>query len=407
MTNQRYKPENEAQLQELLAWASQNAMTFDLSGQGSRRGLGRPVKADAVLDMTAFSGIRSYEAAELVLTAGAATPLSEITAALHEKNQQLSFDPPDLGPFFGQEAGQGTLGGLIACNLAGPRRLSAGAARDHTLGVSAVSGRGDLFKAGGKVVKNVTGFDLPKLMAGSYGTLAAMTEITVKVLPAAEKSRTVLVMGLDDAQAVKAMSVALQSEHEVSSAAHLPLAAARASTVSYLSEAGGAVTAIRIEGPGPSVVHRCAALRDLLGSFGPTEELHAHNSRTLWQEVRDITPFAGTSTPVWRLLLPPSKAAGTVAAIARSLDVQPLYDRGGGLVWLEVRSGTDAGMAEVRAAVSAAGGQAALIRAPDELRSRVAVFHPQPEPLARLSARVKEAFDPKGVLNPGRLCAEF
>ena len=156
--------------------------------------------------------------------------------------------------------GAGTIGGALSCNLAGPRRLKAGAARDHFLGFKAVSGRGEAFQAGGRVVKNVTGYDLCKLLAGAHGTLAVLTEVTIKVLPAPEKSRTVLIYGLDDGGAILALSRALNSPHEVSGAAHLPAAVAARSTVDFVAGSGRAVTAIRVEGPGPSVEHRCEAL---------------------------------------------------------------------------------------------------------------------------------------------------
>jgi glycolate oxidase FAD binding subunit len=408
---ERLRPKNAEELLAAVKWAVAETSPLEVIGAGTKRALGRPSQADRTLDVSQISGIGLYEPNELVLGAAAGTPLHDIEKALAEEHQMLAFEPPDLGPLLGGEAGKATLGGIVACNLSGPRRIKAGAARDHFLGFEAVSGRGEAFKAGGRVVKNVTGYDLCKLIAGSYGTLAVMSALTVKVLPAPEKTRTVLIVGLDDAKAGEAMSAGLGSAHEVSGAAHLPAPLAARSGVSYLSQAGGAVTALRVEGPGPSVEHRCAALREMLGGSGATEELHGHNSSAFWREVRDVSFFAGGDDRiVWRISVPPSDGAGAVAAIAREINgTEALYDWGGGLIWLAMPLSEgmreDAGAAAVRGAVSANGGHATLFRAPADIRAAVEVFHPQDAALAALTARLKENFDPRGVLNPGRMQA--
>jgi glycolate oxidase FAD binding subunit len=270
-----FRPENADQVVEAVAWAAAEEAPLEVVSHGSKRGLGRPVRAANGIDVSGLTGITLYEPEELVLSARAGTPLAEIEAALEAKRQQLAFEPADLGPLFGAAAGRGSIGGMLACNLSGPRRIKAGAARDHFLGVQAVSGRGEAFKSGGRVVKNVTGYDLCKLLAGSYGTLAVLTEVTVKVMPAPEKTRTVLLYGLDDNRALDAMVRALQSAHEVSAVAHLPASLAARSQVSYVAAAAAAVTAIRVEGPGPSVDYRCDALRKGLSDLAESEELHS------------------------------------------------------------------------------------------------------------------------------------
>jgi len=398
------KPGDAEQVREAVAWAAAEETPLEVLGGGSKRHLGRPVQVTHGLELSALSGITLYEPEELVLGARAGTPLAEIAAALAEHRQQLAFEPPDYGPLLGGAAGRQTLGGVLACNLSGPRRVKAGAARDHFLGFKAVSGRGEAFKAGGRVVKNVTGYDLCKLICGSYGTLAVMTEVTVKVLPASEKTRTVLVFGLDDAAAVAAMARALNSAHEVSGAAHLPAAMAAASAVAYVGDAGAAVTALRLEGPAPSVAYRCDALKALLAPLGAVEELHGMNSGRFWGEVRDLAPLAAMPDRLlWRLSVPPASGARVVAAIGRELPAAAYYDWGGGLIWLTLPPSDDAGHREVRAAVAESGGHANLVRAPAAVRAAVPVFQPQAEVLAGLSARVKAGFDPRGVLNPGRM----
>jgi glycolate oxidase FAD binding subunit len=397
-------PRDPGELRDLVAGAVAEGRALELIGHGSKRPLGRPLQLPDKLDLSALSGIRDYDPSELVLTAAAATPLAEIEAALAAEDQLLAFEPPDWARLWGGASGAQTLGGIVACNLAGPRRVKAGAARDHFLGFAAVSGRGEAFKAGGRVVKNVTGYDLCKLMAGSYGTLAALTEITVRVTPSPEKTRTVLVFGLDDKAAVKALAGALNSPHEVSGAAHLPAAIAARSAIGYVAGAGAAATAIRVEGFGPSVQYRCSALREELGVLGETEELHGHNSAVLWREIGDAAFFAGERERVlWRVSVPPMSGP-TFAEAVRSLDPTMYYDWGGGLVWLAVAGAEDGGERVVRAAVrNSGGGHATLVRAPDALRASLPVFEPQPPALAALAARVKAAFDPKGILNPGRM----
>jgi glycolate oxidase FAD binding subunit len=396
------KPENAGQVRDAVAWAVAQETPLEVLGGGSKRAIGRPGNAAHTLDLSALRGITLYEAEELVLSAGPGTPIAEIDAALGEFNQELAFEPPDYGPLLGHESGAGTIGGIIATNLAGPRRIKAGAARDHFLGFRAVSGRGEEFKSGGRVVKNVTGYDLCKVLAGSWGTLGVMTQVTLKVLPAAPKLRTVLIFGCDGAQATAAMTRALQSPYEVSGAAYLPAAAAARSGVDYVGRAAASVTAIRIEGPDQSVEYRCAALRSQLDEFGPTEELHGHNSAAFWREVRDVLPFAeaGDTRVVWKISVPPSGGA----RIAEALKGEAFLDWGGGLVWLAMDA-ADGDHQAVRAAIAGCGGHATLIRAPAELRAAIAVFQPESPGMARLSARLKASFDPRGVLNPGRLYA--
>jgi glycolate dehydrogenase FAD-binding subunit len=338
-----------------------------------------------------------------VLSAKAGTPIAEIEALVKSKGQQLAFEPMDYGPILGGTPGRGTIGGALAANLSGPRRIKAGAARDHFLGVAAVSGRGEIFKSGGRVVKNVTGYDLCKLIAGSWGTLAAMTEVTIKVLPSPETEATVLIAGLAPAQAVDAMTGAMGSSCDVSGAAHLP--AEVAARIPQIAAAGAAITALRLEGFAPSVAHRRGALQAQMRPLGDLAALDDQASGTLWRAVRDVTPFAGGEGPVWRLSVAPSQGAEVAAVVARQLPAQMLYDGAGGVIWIALGACDDAGAAVVRGAVATSGGHATLIRAPAALRAAVAVFDPQNAAVAALTKRVKESFDPKGVLNPGRMWA--
>ena len=388
------KPRDEADLVEIVQAAIAQEAPLELLSGGTKRGFGRPIEGRLV-DLSGLVGVTMYEPEELVMTARPGTPMSEIEGLLSQHRQQLAFEPADLGPLFGAPAGLQTLGGVLATNLSGPRRIKAGAARDHFLGFRAVSGRGEAFKSGGRVVKNVTGYDLSKLLAGSFGTLAALTEVTIKVHPAPEKLRTVLLLGLDPAAAVAALAQAGGSPHEVTGLAHLPAEAAARSKTSYVAGAAASVTAIRIEGPGPSVEHRCRALREELKAFGPSEELHGMNSARFWQEVRDAAPLLSEErTALWRLSVTPSEAPRILAELgARDW----FADWAGGLLWLAL---AEAEPERVRRAVGPHG-HATLLRGPEA--ARLAAFQPQAPALAALSRRVKESFDPLRLLNRGRM----
>ncbi|MDP6604413.1 MAG: glycolate oxidase subunit GlcE [Rhodospirillales bacterium] len=375
----------------------------DVVAAGSKRNFGRPCETACELDVSALSGIDLYEPDELVVGMGAATPLVALEAALEAERQMLSFEPPDLGPVLGAPAGQSTVGGVLACNLSGPRRIMAGAARDHFLGFNAVSGRGEAFKSGGRVVKNVTGFDLSKLIAGSFGTLAVLTHVVLRVLPSPEDERTVLIAGLADAQAVSAMSAAMNGPYDVSGAAHLPAPVASASANEAVSGLGASTTAIRIEGPAPSVEARTRAVSALVSEFGPTHVLDRAQSGSLWREVRDVSYFAADGRQVWRISVAPAAGAGVGGQIAAATNGTVFYDWAGGLVWLAIPALDDAGHETIRGAIRDIGGHATLVRADPEVRAAVSVFQPQPAPLAALAARIKDSFDPRHVLNPGRM----
>jgi glycolate oxidase FAD binding subunit len=371
---------------------------LELVGAGTKRAVGRPLQTADVLDLSGLSGIESYEPAELVLSAGAGTRLAEIEAALAEAGQCLAFAPPDYAALLGLEPGRQTLGGIVATNLAGSRRLTAGAARDHVLGFHGVSGRGEAFKSGGKVVKNVTGYDLSKLVCGSWGTLAALAQIAIKVLPRAEAETTLLLQGLDATAAVAAMSRALGSPQEVSAAAWLParLAAQRGGQ-------GGAVTALRLEGLAASVRFRAEALLQLFAGRAPETRIEAEASQEFWRAIGNVEPLASeTKRLVWKISVPPEAGPAVLAAFPEG---EGFLDWGGGLVWLALPETPDAGAARIRGAIRAKGGHATLIRAPAAIRASVDVFEPQSGPLGELTRRVKTSFDPEMILNPGRLYA--
>jgi glycolate oxidase FAD binding subunit len=403
------KPSDVKEVEAVVQWALAEGKTAEIVGHGSKRAISRAAQTDLTLDLSALTGVTLYEPEELVLSAKAGTPLAEVETLVAASSQELAFEPMDYGPVLGGSAGGGTIGGVLAANLSGPRRIKVGAARDHFLGLSAVSGRGETFKSGGRVVKNVTGYDLCKLMAGSWGTLAALTDVTIKTLPRPETEETVLVRGLEPARAVEAMTAATGSTGDISGAAHLPAEVAARIPVGEIAGAGGAVTAIRIEGFAPSVAHRRGVIGAQLGQFGDIATLDEMLSRSLWRAVRDVAPFAasrdGLERPLWRISTAPSRGAELAAIIAGQANAQIMLDWAGGLVWVTLEHSEDAGAGLIRRAVAASGGHATLIRAAAPVRATIAVFEPQDAGVAALTKRIKEGFDPAGVFNPGRMWA--
>jgi glycolate oxidase FAD binding subunit len=373
-----------------------------VQGYGSKSGMLRPVQAARALSTRAHAGIVMYSPQELIISARAGTPLAEIEAAVAERGQQIIAEPPDLSAVLGVQTEGQTIGGVVATNLSGPRRVTAGAMRDHVMGVRAINGTGELIRSGGRVLKNVTGLDICKLLTGSHGTLAIITEITLKVLPAPERWGTLALTGLDAQQGVAALSAALGSPYGVSAAAYLPAeAAARVPALAWL---GGAVALARIEDFAASVAYRTGRLRAELAGFGRAEILDDAASRAAWAAVRDAAPLAGKEGALWRVSVRPSAGPGVVQAIEAEFDARWFLDWGGGLIWI---AGPATGVAHdaVAAAARKAGGTWTLLRAPEALRTAVQVVPPEPAALAEITRRVKSAFDPRGILNPGRIYA--
>ncbi|MDB5570918.1 MAG: linked oxidase domain protein, partial [Hyphomicrobiales bacterium] len=316
----RLTPATEQEAAELV----REGRTLSVEGGGTRAGLGRPIQTDATLSTRGLTGITIYEPAELVIAARAGTPLREIEAALAARGQMLPFEPMDHRALYGSQ-GEPTIGAVAACNVSGPRRVRAGAARDSLIGLRLVNGRGEIVKTGGRVMKNVTGLDLVKLNCGAHGTLGLLSEVTFKLLPKPQRTGTLVIEGLDDASAVAAMSVALGSPFEVSGAAHLPG-----------RNGEPARTLARVEHFENSVAYRLGELQKALGRFGPLRTLEEHEALALWREVREAAPLADApGDALWRIHAAPSRAASLVAELrAQGLAREWFYDWGGGLVWL-------------------------------------------------------------------------
>lgn len=387
-------PNTAAEAGDMVRQAAARKERLFLTGNGSKAPVSRPADGAASLSSAAMSGIIAYTPQELVVTAHAGTPLAEIEAALAKNNQQLPFEPGNWSELIGTGL-PATIGGVAATNLSGPRRYVAGAARDNLLGLHFVNGLGEEIKSGGQVMKNVTGLDLVKLLAGSWGGLGLITQVSFKALPKPETQATLVITGLDDGEAARAMAEAMATSCEVSGAAHLPDAASLGFETS--------TTLLRLEGLSESVADRMVRLKTALKAHeGHLSELDADRSAHAWTHLADVGPFAADGAdagkPVWKLSVPPMSGCKTVADIRQSAGCDAFYDWQGGLVWLRMETEDAAHAGLIRAAIARnGGGHATLMRASDTLRAAVPVFEPVGPAIAMLNERIRDAVDPHRI----------
>ncbi len=441
------RPQTEQQLVDFLLWAYHEGCKTEVIGGGSKRNLGHPMAVDKRLDLSGLTGIRLYQPEELVMTAAAGTRLSTIASALAEHRQYLAFEPPDWGPLLSAPPQSGSIAGAFASNLSGPGRFQAGAARDHLLGFRAVNGRGELFRSGGRVIKNVSGYDLSKLICGSFGTLAVLSQTTFKVMPQPRGECSLLVPDLLPSAASHAMITLLQTSLPVTGLSYLPVLSSRVKKGSYwldsskILDQGHSWLMVRLHASAPVLGDHCREIRRILGCDTDKKKesilVEATDSVALWRWVGNATlfdpcqsgalsdsSFSQTGSEelpaediLWRLHVPPAHWSAVVDCLAAEQPIRYLCDWGGGLLWVAPEDATisdiavDGGAGWIRKAVidgdPSQSGYALLFRGPQALRAHVAVFHPPGQPLADLSRRIRKAFDPAGILNPGRICQDL
>lgn len=386
-------PTDEAELCEAVRAARAAKMPAEIVGGGTRGELGRPVQAQQRLSTQNLDEIRLYEPGALTLVVGAGTRLSTIEALLEAEGQHLAFEPMDHRALYRSE-GEPTIGAVTACNISGPRRVQTGACRDFVLGLRVVTGAGSAIKSGGRVMKNVTGYDLGRLICGAHGTLGIITEVAFKVLPKPEVAATLVIEGLADSSAIEALSLALGSPHGVTGAAHLPNSVDSAS-----------MTMIRLEGRERSVAEHVEKLKVRLAGCGDIAvEADPNRNVVSWSSIRDAKHLAEGEGAVWRISTKPTHGPILVERISARIELLgAFYDWGGGLVWLKTPDRGGAGARVIREALTSFGGHATLIRASAVTRAAVPVFQPEAEAVATLSRLLREKFDPAGILNPGRM----
>lgn len=366
------RPESEAELAEMIRDA---AAPLRVVGGGTRTIGGGG--ASEVLQTGGLSGVTLYEPGALTLVAKAGTALSEVERLLDASSQRLAFEPTDYRGLLGTD-GDSTIGGVVAANASGPRRIQAGACRDFLLGVRFVDGLGNVVKNGGRVMKNVTGYDLVKLMAGSRGALGVLTEVSLKVLPKPEAIACVMIEGLDDSAAVGAMSKGLTSPFDITGAAHLPS-----------GPDGTPLTLLRIEGFAGSVDYRARQLAELFAESSVRIDNDPTSVAARWVQIRDVQPLQNAAGDIWRISCKPSDAPSLVGKLK---PLAHLYDWGGGLVRALLPEGTDA-----RLQLGHFDGHATRERG----NGTTPVFPPEPAPVAALSRAIRQRFDPRGIFNPG------
>lgn len=401
------QPTDEAGVQEAVRETALAGQSLEIEGGGSLKGLGRPVQAAATLSLKGLKGIPLYEPSELVIRARAGTTVRTVTQTLAENSQMLPFEPPDYRELLGTTDAEPSIGGLVAAGLSGPARVARGPLRDSLIGVAFVNGDGEHQRSGGRVMKNVTGLDLVKLQAGAHGTLGVLTEVTFKILPRPERAMTLIIPDLDAARAGDAMSTAMASPLEVSAAAYLPAAITARSKVRPIAGAGSPLVFLRLENFTDFLSDRADKLTQSLLGYGAVERLDEADTTQLWTEIRDALPLAEPrDRAIWKLSTAPAAGTALYEVLKDEIDADGFLDWAGGLIWLSVApSVPDAGHQAIRQALKTLGGHATLIRAPAALRAAIDVFEPQKAPVMALTKRIKDAIDPKRVLNPGRMYA--
>jgi glycolate oxidase FAD binding subunit len=405
--NDLQRPGADWELQFIISGCVEKRLPIEIVGSGTKRAIGRPVDGAVTVTTASLRGISLYEPNELVMSARAGTLLSHVEAELASRGQMLPFEPMDLGPATGGPQGTQTIGAVFATNLSGSRRILYGAARDHLLGVKGVNGRAELFQAGGRVMKNVTGYDIARGLTGSWGTLAVMTEVTFKVVPWPETAATIIYLGLPDDLAIELLSTAMAMPVEVSGAVHLQAPVAARLAHPGLRSTNKAITAIRLENSASAVAGRKQRLQEALKIYGKSLELDHRETLEFWGELRRLSVMPNRQTLLWRISTKPTTAPKLVAAIKRYMPADAFYDWAGGLIWLEAPATADAGTADIRRVTAIHGGHATLIRAEPRVRASVEVFQPPSPALEKLTRGLKNAFDPAGILNPGRMYANL
>lgn len=384
-------PQNEQELSQMIVQANAQTTPLKITGGGTRSGLGGLVNAQTTLSLKSISGITLYDAGSLTLVAKAGTPFAEIESALASEGQRLAFEPMDHRSIYGT-TGEPTIGGIVAGNISGSRRIHAGACRDALIGVRYVSGQGEIIKNGGRVMKNVTGLDLVKLMAGSYGTLGVLSEVAFKTLPAPARQVTLIIAGFTEVEAVTAMSKALGSPFEVTGVAHLPKARAESQTL------------FRLEGFDDQVDYRLKKLQELLVLNQQIDIIEGQKHNDIWRSIRNVEMFKADQKQLWRLSVTPSDAPDIAKQLRQKTNAETLFDWGGGLIWAHMDDDLVHAQS-VRQIIKSHSGHATLIRASDQVKSQISVFQPQAAGVAKLSEMIRQKFDPSSILNPNFMTA--
>ncbi len=408
-SNSTLFPTNEKEASDLIKQFYKSNTPIEIVGSGSKRTIGKPLQVSKALSLSKINGITEYLPEELFIKVKAGTKISQIEEKLKKNRQQLAFEPINFGYLFSGISDYGTAGGQVACNISGPRRFKVGSLRDHILGFRGINGRGEIIKSGGKVVKNVTGYDLSKLMCGSYGTLVALTEIVFKVLPAPKESKTIVFHNLKLESSCDLMNSVLGSSSDVSGSVYLPIepvcpgCSMNVEKTFKLNDLkyGGSFTAIRIEGTSKSIDERTQNLMKIVKTFNSNISiLETHQSELFWEKIKNLEFFSSSKNNIVRIVIPPSECVKLVYQLSNKFKYY--LDWGGALIWVEACDLTEEMFESIRKKVVRLGGYITMIKNSKNLPYVEEVFTINRDRF-NISQNIKKSFDPKGILNPGKM----
>ena len=402
-------PQNEREVSTFIKKFYKSTIPLELVGLGSKKKIGKALQCAKTLNLSKLNNIIEYLPEELYIKVEAGTPIKKIEEELKKNKQQLAFEPIDFGSLLNNKSDYGTAGGQVACNISGPRRLKVGSVRDHLLGFRGVNGRGEIIKSGGTVVKNVTGYDLSKLMCGSYGTLAALTEVTFKILPSPEENKTLVIHNQKIESALYYLESSISSSNDISGAIYLPKEPSVSGCVMNIENTfklndlkqDGSITAIRIEGSKNSINYRIENLINKLRIEKLNISiLETHQSKIFWDKVKNLEFFFNSKNSILRVVIPPSEGVNLNYQLSNKFKYY--LDWGGALIWMEVFELSEEMFESIRRKVVKLGGYITMIKNSDYLPYVEDVFTINRDRF-NISQKIKKSFDPKRILNPGKM----
>ena len=412
-SNSVYKPSNERETSNIIKEIYNKNLPIKIIGTNSKNFIGNKLQCTKVLDLSSLSGIVEYLPDELYIKVKACTPISLIEETLEKNNQQLAFEPIDFGYINDFKSNKGTAAGQLSCNFSGSRRFKVGSIRDHVLGFRGINGKGDIIKSGGTVVKNVTGYDLSKLVTGSFGTLTVLTEITFKVLPAKNSINTIVIYSEDNKIITNLFDQLLSSSNEISGLVYIPnepknnnYTINREKILKFNDlRSEEAFSALRIEGSKKSIEERSKEIfKELELRKKKTSILDFYQSKLFWEKVNNIELFSGTKNNLLRVIIPPAKSLDLMKYLKDNFKYY--IDWCGSLFWIEVIDNENEKIKEIKNIVLKLGGYLTIVKYSENLSSDIDIFTINDSRLL-LSKKIKESFDPKNLFNPGKMYREI
>ena len=408
-SNNIYKPVDEIETSNFIKEIYKKNLPTEIVGTNTKNFIGNKLQCAKVLDLSRLSGIVEYLPEELYIKVKACTPISLIEEFLEKNNQQLAFEPIDFGYLNDSKSNKGTAAGQLSCNFSGSRRFKVGSLRDHILGFRGVNGKGDIIKSGGTVVKNVTGYDLSKLVTGSFGTLTALTEITFKVLPKKNSINTLVIYSEDNKVITDLFDQLLSSSNEISGAVYIPVEPNNKNYTKNIEKifkfnnlkSDEPFVAVRIEGSKKSIDERIQDIsQELQTNKMKTSILDFYQSKLFWEKVNNLELFSGTKNNLLRAVIPTAKSLDLMRYLKNNFKYY--IDWCGSLFWIEVLEEENIQIKEMKETIINLGGYLTIVKKSESLSSDIDLFTINDTRLL-LSQKIKESFDPKKLLNPGKM----